>query len=104
LLGSRGFERRLARVAEAAERLDCAHQGRRPQLQSIALMCEFIREFAAPEDAGPGLAKAFELRDAAVAELGYVPLCCEVTAEDLTRLPERPPPEWLALWRRFEHR
>jgi hypothetical protein len=97
------IEQATGRLAQQHHAAATARETRRQELEFFAGIAEWVRDFAAPEDAGPGVARALDMGDAAVAELGYVPVRTAPTQAELAALPDQPPPAWLDLWRKLGH-
>jgi hypothetical protein len=94
--------RQQARARDAAAE---ASEKRREELEFYAGMAHIVRLFAAPEDAGPGLAQALDMGAKAVAELGYdrpprQPTVAQIEAALASR-PARPSPAQIRLWQMF---
>ena len=101
---ARGYEGRVARAVVEARRvgLDPAEAAaHRSGLRAQAIVADFLRRWAAPEDAGPGLSLGLALGEAAAAELALIPDTAELRAADAARLPCHGPDPRELLWRRL---
>jgi hypothetical protein len=101
---ARGYEGRVARAATEALRVgpDPAEMAaHRSGLRAQAIVADFLRRWAAPEDAGPGLSLGLALGEAAAAELALIPDTPELRAADAAFQPCHGADPRQELWRRL---